>query len=264
MPRRVSWAVALLLALATGPAHAAPDVAALRAQLTGADEARARAAAVELGRLRQAAAGEAVLDALAMGLAPEVAVAALDAVAALRPRGARDVLLGYSRHRGAEVRARAVTALGALGDGPARAAVLAALGDGAREVRAAAGAALATAGERAALPALLALFARGDEAAAAPLAALADGEAARETAELLGQVPDALLAATLGAMLRRPDLGAEPVYVGVVRAVGAIPGDAALTALSSFLAAQPRGPARAAAREARAILDARAGRGVSP
>lgn len=256
MRRRVLWV--LVGVLATGVASAAPDVAGLRADLAGADLARARAAAAELGKLRQPAAGDALLDALAMGLPTDVAIAALDAVAALRPKGARDVLLGYTRHRGPDVRARAIVALAALDDKPSRAALLAALGDSAPEVRAAAGAALAARKDRAALPALLALFARGDEAAAAPLAALADGELARQTAELSGKVPDALLAATLGHMLLRADLGGEPIYVAVVRAVGAIPGDAALTALSSFLASQPKNAARPSVREARALLDARA------
>jgi HEAT repeat protein len=246
--------------LASGVASAAPDVAALRGELAGADVGRARDAVAELARIRQPAAAEALLDALAMGLPPDVAAAALDAVAVLRPKGARDVLLGYTRHRGAELRARAVTALAAQGDPGARPALLAALGDLAPEVRAAAGSALAARRDRGALPPLLALFARGDETAAAPLAALADGEAARQAAELSGKVPDALLARTLGLMLLRPDLGGEPIYVAVVRAVGAIPGDAALTALSSFLAAQPGGGARPSAREARALLDARAGR----
>src|SRR5688572_18003604 len=194
----------------------------LAGELASPDPAIARAAAVELGRTRRA---EPLLDGLALGLAPDVAAAALEALAPLRARAGLDVLLGYSRHRAPELRARAVVALTALEDKRARAAALAALGDLDPEVRGAAGRALAGRRERAALPSLLALVKRGDASAAEPLAALADAGVAREVAELAGLIPDAVLARALGAMLQREGLGPESVYVSVVRALGAIPGD---------------------------------------
>jgi len=200
--------------------------------------------------------GEALLDALAMGMPSDEAAAALDALAAHPLRSGLDVLLGYSRHRGPELRARALTALAALDDRKARAAVMAGLGDQDAEVRAAAGRALAARRDRTALPPLMALLRRGDAAATAPLAALADAEVARTVAELAGQVPDGLLAQTLGGMLARPSLGPETTYVSLVRALGAIPGDDALAALAAH---GERGPSRPSVKEARAILERRRG-----
>lgn len=226
----------------------------LGAELGSQDPAVARAAAVELGRTRKV---EPLLDALALGLAPDVAAAALDALAPLRARAALDVLLGYARHRAPELRARAVVALTALDDKRARAAALAALGDLDPEVRGAAGRALAGRHEKAALPPLLALVKRGDPAAAEPLAALADAGVAREVAELTGRVPDTVLARALGAMLSRSDLGPDALYLSVVRALGAIPGQDSSAALETFT---QTGKTRASAKEARAILDARSGK----
>src|SRR5687768_5730875 len=96
-----------LVLLASAPALPR-DLASLRTDLASADAARARAAAVELGRARQV---EPLLDALALGLDPEVAAAAIEALAPLSSRAALDVLLGYARHRAPELRARAVVAL---------------------------------------------------------------------------------------------------------------------------------------------------------
>jgi hypothetical protein len=248
--RRWVAAAALCAALGQAGAQGAPQ-GALRTELAGDDPERARAAAARLGALRD---DEALLDALALGLPSEVAAAALEA---LRPsRAALDVLLGYARHRAPELRARALPALARIDDRRARAAVLAGLGDQDAEVRAAAGAALAERRERAAVEPLLLLLRRGDAAAAAPLAALADAEVARTVAELAGQVPDALLAATLGGMLARPGLGPESAYVALARALGAIPGEASLAALEDHA---QRAPRRASGKEARAVLDRRRG-----
>ena len=212
--------------------------------------------AVAMGQAAAQKSGEELLDALAMGMPSDEAAAALDSLAARPVRGGLDVLLGYARHRGPELRARALTALAALDDRKARAAVMGGLGDQDAEVRAAAGRALAARRERAALAPLMALLRRGDAVAAAPLAALADAEVAKQVAELAGQVPDALLAQTLGNMLARPTLGPETTYVSLVRALGAIPGDDALSALAAH---GERGPSRPSVKEARAILDRRRG-----
>ncbi len=163
---------------------------------------------------------------------------------------AEPVLLGCARARDAGVRAHAFAA---LGSGPA---VVAALGDPDPGVRAAAGAALAAHHDARAVAPLLVLLRRGDAVAVAPLAALASAETARQLAELAGQVPDALLAQTLGALLLRRDLGPDTVSTSLVRALGSLPGADALAALKAYADA---GPARASRREAEQLYLRRGG-----
>jgi hypothetical protein len=190
---------------------------------------------------------EALLDALALGLPPAEARAALDAAAAIP--GAEAVLAGYTRARDPSLRAHAVAALGA---GPR---VLAALGDPDADVRAAAGTALAARRDGRAVAPLLALLARGDPVAAAPLAALANAGVARAVAELVGRAPDALLARTVGLMLLRRDLGPDTVYLALVRALGGLPGADAVAALRAYVAAAA--PGRPSRREAETLAEAR-------
>jgi HEAT repeat protein len=245
------------LGLWPGAPSAAPrtaDVAALAQRLSGKDAAAAAAAAQALGETRSAAALEALLDALALGLPPEVAAAALDAAGRHASDKALSVLLAYAHHRNPSVRAHAVQALGSLASGRAAGeAVLAALGDEEADVRAAAGRILAWRKDARAVGPLLRLLASGDEVAGPPLAALADAETAAKVAELAGKAPDALVARTLGQIALRRDLGPEAAYVGVVRALGAIPGDEAAATLRK-LVGTPSLP-RAARRDAQALLE---------
>src|SRR5215470_11444690 len=193
-------ALCVVLGLAS-TALAKGDAAALRAQLGAADAATASAAATALGAQKSPAALDALLDGLALGLAPDVAAGALGALA---------------------------------GSAPATQAVLAALGDEEAGVRAAAGKLLAARKDARAVPPLLALFAAGDEVAGPPLAALADAEMAQKVADLAGKAPDPLVARTLGQIARRRDLGPETAYVAVVRAIGAIPGEEATAELRAL------------------------------
>src|SRR5690349_6722232 len=126
---RAAWAVALAIALAGSPVLAQQkgkpakppagpvvniDVPAARAELLGTDVDKAEAAALKLGASRQPGALDALLDALALGVSPRVAVATLAAVGKHANPAALDVLLHYARHRSGEVRAQAVLALGGL------------------------------------------------------------------------------------------------------------------------------------------------------
>src|SRR5262249_45358511 len=109
----------LALALASGVASAqkpSVEIAVLREELLLPDAARARGAVDKLRRARGAAATDALLDALALGLSPRVALAALDALRERRASAALDVLIRYAHHRDAVARAAATSALGALDD----------------------------------------------------------------------------------------------------------------------------------------------------
>jgi HEAT repeat protein len=248
-------------AAAAAPAPAKMPVPQAIAALTGPDPAAAVVAARALGQQKGAASVAALLDALALGLAPEVAQASLDALAALGDVKAFDTLAVYRRHRSPKVRAAAVGALGALDDQRADKLVIAALGDGHGSVRAAAA---KVAGERKmkkATAALVVLLKGGDEAAAPALAQLADPELAKDVAELIGQAPDGLIARCLGAILLRPDFKPEAARVEVVRALGKVPGDEPIEHLTSYVSSIPENPPRQSRREAEALIEAKLGGG---
>lgn len=95
--------------------------AGLAGELRGGSETAAVAAARKLGAAQSIPAVDALLDALALGVTPKVAGAALDALAAykgsLQPAKASeilDVLALYSHHRSPDLRKRALQALAAL------------------------------------------------------------------------------------------------------------------------------------------------------
>jgi HEAT repeat protein len=106
------------------------------------------------------------------------------------------------------------------------------------------------------LPELFILFERGDPAAEA-LAALGDVEVAHKVAKKIGELPDAAVAAVLGTMLRRKDLGAVDVRRDWVHALGQLQSDTALTELEAYLQAVPADRKKPAGRLARSILEAR-------
>jgi HEAT repeat protein len=237
------------------------DVAATRAELFGADADRAAAAAAKLGQSRQPGVLDALLDALAMGLHPRVASAVLDAVAAHQAQSALEALLHYARHRDAEVRGKSIAALGSLDDKKAMAAWKHALRDGDRGVRAIAARIAAARRETGVTQELIALMKKGDEAAPSALATVASPEVAIKVAELIGEAPDRLVAECLGALLLRADLGKEDIYVEIVRALGKIPGEEAVVALTGFISATPEKPVRQSRREAQTIYEQKLGGG---
>lgn len=230
------------------------DVIEKRAALEGTDRQAAIAAATALGESDEAAAHEALLDALSLGLDPDVAIAALAAVG-MHPSAADAAVLGfYTRYRDNDVRAAAAAALGE----PTSKILIATLADGDSKVRAAAAGAAAQRQVKAAAKPLMALMTKNDEAAAMALAAIADKEIAKVVAEQLGQVPDDLLARCLGAMLLRADFGPDAVRVEVVRAIDKIPGAEATKALGDYVSNTPEKPPRPSRMEAEALFDERA------
>ena len=234
-----------------------PSIAAL----AGANPAEAAKAAEALGGDPTPAAHDALLDALALGLPPEVAVTAFNAL--VQHPAPPDViaLRRYAGHHNPVVRGSAIGALASYPDPAAHAAVVTGLHDALATVRGAAAGAAARGRVRDAVPALVQLLAKGEEPAARALAALADADLARKIGDQLGQVPDAALAICLGQILRRADFGPDPARVEVVRAIAKIADSAAVSALTDYLDVTPKNPPRPSRQEAEKIVEARLGGG---
>lgn len=228
------------------------------AALSGADVEVAAKTAETLGATDGPAAKDALLEALALGLPPEVAVPAIRAVA-LHPEAA-DVptLLRYANHLNPTVRNAAITALGAYTQKEAQDKIIERIGDSVQIVRATASATAAKAKIKAAIEPMMVLLARGEEGPAHALAAMADPDLARRLSDQLGKVPDATLAMCLGEILVRADFGPDTARVEVVRAIGKIQDPAAVHALVDYVNATPKdkGTARV---EAQGIIKARGG-----
>ena len=256
--------VVLLVVLgATGvaaqPAKKKPkDFAAEVTALGGTDAEAAARAAQTLGASTAPAAHEALLDALAFGLAPEVAGPAMQAVAAHPAAADLGALRRYAGHRNPTVRSAALAALASYAG--ASSAIVAGLKDPVATVRAAAAAAAGKGKHRDAIDPLLLLLAKGEESAARALAALADLDLARKIADQLGKVPEPVLAGCLGAILLRSDFGPDPARVELVRAIGKIQDPAALAALAAYLDGTPKTPKRPSRDDAQSIIDARSGK----
>lgn len=254
---------------ATGqPARKAPAKAAAKkpvvptaaiAALGGVDPEAAAKAAEELGASDLAAAHDALLDALALGLPPAVAVPAINALV-LKP-APPDVLAlrRYAGHVNPSVRSAAITALASYPSPVAQTAVAAGLRDPVGLVRNAAAKASGRARIKVAIEPMLLLLAKGEEASARGLAELADADLSRKIADQLGKVPDPTLVIALGAMLKRADFGPDAVKVEIVRAMGKIQDPSAVSALTDYIDATPKTPVRTSRQEAVLIVEARLG-----
>jgi HEAT repeat protein len=260
----------LLVTLATGtaiagPAHkpAAPphtlDLAPLVTAVNGDDLEAAARAADALGNATEPAAHDALLDALALGPPPAVAVPAIGALARHPAPPDVVVLARYANHHAPDVRTAALAAIATYPDPAARAVVVAALHDPAGSVRAAAANAAASGRVREAQDALFALLGKSEQSAALALAGLADPDLARKIADHYGQVPDAALATCLGAILRRVDFGPDTARVEIVHALAKISDPAATRALSDYVDATPKTPPRPSRAEAEKMLEAKLG-----
>lgn len=235
------------------------DIAPLVAQLAGTDHEAAAQAAAALGATTDPAAHDALLDALALGLPPSVAIAAITALSAHRAPTDVTALVRYASHRNPAVRSAALGALAMYPAPDARQAVLRGLHDMTASVRDAAAAAAARARIRESVEPLFALLARGEDSASKALAAMADPGLARKLGDELGKVPDAVLATTLGRILVRSDFGPDAARVEIVRAIGKIQDPAAVAALTDYLDAVPKQPPRASRTEAQKMVQARMG-----
>ncbi len=237
-------------------APAADLVERLSVELSSEDEEIAQAAAAKLGGLRAPQASRPLIEALAAGLAPTVAVAALAGLGKLGDPRALGVLALYAGNLNVPVRTAAVKALGDLREAGAAELLLGRLGDSEASVRAAAAEALAARRETRAEKRLFALVARNDAGAAGPLGKLMAPDAVPRLAELRGRVDDDVLATALGELLKRPDVP-DRLRLDVVSTLGRIPGAAVTTALVEYLASIPDSEQRPSKEEAQKLLDQR-------
>ena len=246
----------------TKKAPAKAEIAPLVTALNGTAIEEAAKAADGLGASADPAAHDALLDALAWGLPPAVAV---NAIAALGQHPAPPDVPALKRYAGdhnPSVRSAAFAVLAMYPSPEAHQLVVGGLHDATGIVRGAAAAAAAKGHIREAVEPLFALLARGEEPAARALAAMADADLARKIGDELGKVPDAALAQCLGMILKRTDFGPDDARVEIVRALGKIQDNAALTALSDYVDATPKNPPRNSREEAAKMVEARLGGGA--
>ncbi len=248
----VATLIVAVAALAVSSSARADDLESWRRQLAREDAEQALAAARALAKAPQAQASELILDALSLGPQPRVVGALLEAVAARRPARALDTLALFVRHRSPEVRQKALSAAGQFSGEATNAIILAALGDENQAMRARAADLSAARRLAAAEEPLFALLRRGDRAAGPALAALASVDMTRRICELLGELPDDLLAATLGALLLRSDFGPEVLRFQVVRTLAKLPGSAGSPAVRDALAAYVKAVSDSSSRPSRA------------
>jgi HEAT repeat protein len=244
------------------PKDAKVDLAPTIAALWGQSNEAAAKAAEALGASMEPAAHEALLDALAMGMPPAVAIAALSALAVHPAPPDVVALQRYAAHHNPQVRSAAYNALASYPAPDAKKAIIAGLRDMNGSARGAAAMAASRGRVREAVEPLLELLSRGEDAASRALAAMADADLARKIGDQFGKVPDAILAQTLGAILRRADFGPDPARVDLVRAIGKIQDTAAITALTDYVDATPKNPPRPSRQEAQKMVEARLGGGA--
>jgi HEAT repeat protein len=246
-------------------AKAAPpvkiDLAPTIAALNGANNDAAAKAAELLGTSAEPAAHEALLDALAFGMPPSVAMAAITALGMHPAPPDVAALVRYASHHNVGVRSAALSALAMYPAAAARKALVGGLHDMNPAVRLAAGMAAAKGHAREAIEPLFELLSRNDESAAKALAAMADPDLARKIGEQFGKVPEPMLALTLGLILKRADFGPDPARVDVVRAIGKIQDSSAVSALTDYIDAAPKTPPRPSRQEAQKMVEARLGGG---
>ncbi|NVB84226.1 MAG: hypothetical protein HOV81_37970 [Kofleriaceae bacterium] len=276
MTTRTWFVVGLICALAgTAPAQSAKgagqgkakkgakvnDLAPVIAAFNGPDLEPAARAAEQLGASSDPAAHDALLDGLAMGVPPAVAVVAVGALAMHPAPPDVAALVRYANHHTPSLRQAALGALALYPDPIAKKRIVAGLHDKAGSVRGAAATAAAKGRVREALDPLFELLARGEEPAARALAQLADADLVRRIGDQVGKVPEPTLAQTLGFILKRADV-AEPLKIDVVRAVGKIQDPSAVTVLSDYVDATPKTPEKESRTEAQKMVQARVGGGA--
>ena len=228
----------------------------LRGLLSGADENVFLETVRTLGEARAGNAAVPLIEVLAMGTKPILAVATLQALRKLARPGSVDVLVLYAGNRNVDVRKNAVEALSSLKDPRVVPILMARLGDEDESVRAAAADGLVARHQTAASPRLLSLLKMNAPEAAGPLGSLAPAALIPELLELRGRVGDAELATALGAVLSRNDI-ADPVRVDVVKTLAQIPGGEATTALAEYVGGTALAGAKTSRAAAQKALDAR-------
>lgn len=247
----------LLVALGATAVARADEFDGLMKELRSPEEQKAVEAATRIGEDTSTRALESILDELSVGAPPKVAAALLAGLAGRKDPRAVEVLTLYAHHRSPELRKKAVVAIAEISDPRVVPVLIASLSDSVEEVRAAAAKALAKRKETSAEDALVKLLAHKDQAAVDALAAIGGPMLARKLGELFGQIPDALLANTLGGLLERPDFGPDPMRVEVVKAVAKLPGADATAVLTDYIKATEKEKTRPSRGEAKKAIEAR-------
>jgi len=104
---------------------------------------------------------------------------------------------------------------------------------------------------------LFKMLRRGDAAAAGPLGTVGGVETAKQLAELIGELPDRVLATALGTIVKRKDFGPDPLRKELVKTLCKIPGADATAALVEYIASVPEKEIRLSKKEAEKCLEAR-------
>lgn len=259
--RVLSFFPVLLLTIGAWPQVAlADDIETLRQEIRSSDAGKAVEAARRLGEDPSKHALEVIVDELAIGAPPKVQAALLDGLAGRKDAAAVEVLGFYAGNRNPELRKKAIVLLNEINDARTVPLLIAALSDAAADVRMAAARALAARKERAATDAFIKLLQHKEPVAAKALGAIGGPEVARQLGELIGQIPDGLLAETLGALLERSDFGPDPIRVEVVKVLGKVPGNDSTAALTDYVSATEKDKTRPSRLAAQKILSQRGGR----
>jgi HEAT repeat protein len=260
----------LLAALAPSDAHGEPTrrpppaqtakaakalrekLAALRARIENGEVEGALEALGEARALGEAAAplAPAIEALLKEGTSVPVALAALDALGAMRARQSSAVISGYLRHRSPKLRRAAVRALVETGGPDAATALREGLRSSDEGVRIASAEGLGRLGTETAMDDLYKALDRGLHAAASAIGELCRGEGCSGLASRAGTLETATLAAGLDEIFFRPSPLPEEVLVKLVerlRAHGRQEVDAYLGRVAS------RWPATGSPRVARAL-----------
>jgi hypothetical protein len=112
--------------------------------------------------------------------------------------------------------------------------------------------------ERRAERPLFKMLRRGDKSAAEPLGKIGGVETAKQFAELIGELPDAVVATALGTIVKRPDFGPDPLRNEVIKALCKIPGADATAAIVEYVASVPEKEIRLSKKTADKCLERRA------
>jgi len=233
------------------------NVDKLKADLHGDNLDRAVAAASALGSLKGEDSLEALMGALQLGAPPKLTLALLEALGLHKSPKAIDLMRHFATYRRPEVRVAALKGLTGIADRRIGLILINALGDSSPMVRAKAARELGELNDRRAERPLFKMLRRGDAAAASPLGTVGGVETAKQLAELIGELPDPVLANALGTIVKRKDFGPDPLRKMVVQTLCKIPGADATAALVEYIAGVPEKEVRLSKKEAEKCLEAR-------
>jgi len=235
----------------------APEtLAKARLALASEQDSTVLVAAKLLGESGASNAAAPLVELLVLGARPPVVAAALDALGRLKDPSSVEVLGVCANNRNPELRRAAVEALAGIEDARVADILIDRLGDAVPDVRKAAAVALGARRESRAQARLVALVRRNDAEAAPALGNVAAPETVLQIVESHETIDDGVLAATLGAFLKRPDVPDEARET-VVGTLARLPGAGAIAALTEYVAAAPDTPARPSKATARKVLKQR-------